>query len=159
MKKITIIFSVVFCFQVGMFAQKANGKCGIATDATVVTGPYFADVDFAIDMWNWQNGNQSIGGGTNPFEGANFYNFKVNQNQWWGFGFRSLKGDIDMSNYWDGIIHIAVKTTTPVKFTIEVISDGTEKYGQIDFVSGNDPQSFKRDGLWHEINFPLTRTG
>jgi len=159
MRKLLFFLIAFLCFQLSASAQLASGKWGIATDATDVKGSYLPGSDFAIDMWNWQNGNQSLGGGTNPFEGAAFYNFKVVQNQWWGFGFRSLKGSIDMSNFWDGYIHIAVKTTTTVKFYIEVISEGSEKYGQLNFIPGYDPQSFIRDGLWHEIVFPLTRTG
>ena len=157
MKKIYFVVSIVICLNISILAQKPSGKWGILTEASDVKGSFIPDTDYAIDFWN--TANQGMNNPTTPFEGNSATGFTAMPGQWWGFGFRVLGTPIDMSNYWNGTVHIAIRTTITTHFTIELVSFGTEMYGQFDFVNGSDPQGFKRDGQWHEFNFPLTKAG
>jgi hypothetical protein len=71
----------------------------------------------------------------------------------WCMMYISASPGADLSEFTDGYVNFAMKTTSTNSFNIR-ITDGVNK-PKIDFIDGADPYDFVRDGEWHTVSIPV----
>ncbi|WP_088654149.1 family 16 glycosylhydrolase [Geofilum rhodophaeum] len=124
---------------------------GIYTENPNVAASLLID-DLDGHIYIWENTLRALT--TKPYDGEEVLAFASQGSAgWWGFGVHDDEA-ADLSHFADGYLHFSVKSASTESFRIE-ISGANGSKGHVDFLAGNDPSGFVRDGVWHQVGFPL----
>lgn len=107
-----------------------------------------------INMYVWENTAVEAPATGAPFEGAQYANLKVTApGGWFGFGFtNSVARDFSPFAKQKYTLHFAVKTTSLMPLFIKM--EGLNGTTAVVYLMGK--YDFSRDGLWHEMQIPMS---
>ena len=80
--------------------------------------------------------------------------YALSSRTWYGYGLNTING-INLSHYHNGYLKFALRTNATENFWIGM-SDANGTEAKINFINGNDPYGFTRNGQWQRVTIPIS---
>ena len=136
----------------------ANGNFGVYTETTghKDAGEFALGVDGNFFVWEHTLNDAT----QDPYEGSECISLQSAAGlNWFGAAFTpNVKHNLSAFSYPESKLHFAMKTSSNVTFQVGMKSGNMDGVGQkwITFAAGSDPYGFVRDGVWHEVEIPMS---